>query len=64
MFEVLVVNGGELQCSLDGRPFDSCRSPITYINLAPGSHTFRARARDWAGNVDPTPVARTWTILR
>ena len=30
--------------------------------LAVGSHTFSARAKDAAGNVDPTPATRSWTV--
>ena len=38
------------------------RSPKAYTGLAPGSHTFEVRATDPAGNVDPTPATRTWTV--
>jgi hypothetical protein len=63
-FEVWSINGnGALQCSLDGGFVPNCRSPKTYTGLAPGTHTFRARAVDWAGNVDPTSATRTWTVL-
>ena len=64
------INANGLQCSLDGRPFAPVASPRvaprcrpTYSGLAPGPPTFRARAWDWAGNVDPTLVTRTWTVL-
>jgi beta-glucanase (GH16 family) len=50
------------QCRRDGQSFSSCTSPTTYSGLSAGSHTFRVRARDAAGNVDPTPAIGSWTI--
>ncbi|MEW6401646.1 MAG: HYR domain-containing protein [Chloroflexota bacterium] len=50
------------ECRLDGAGFGACSSPISYSGLAPGSHTFRVRAVDLAGNVDATPSSRTWRI--
>jgi len=32
--------------------------------LSDGSHTFQVRAKDPAGNVDPTPAKYTWTIQK
>ena len=49
-------------CSLDGARFKSCISPKTYQDLKKGSHTFRTKAKDPAGNVDPTPAERIWRI--
>ena len=34
----------------------------TFTGLADGAHTLQARARDAAGNADPTPAAFTWTV--
>jgi subtilisin-like proprotein convertase family protein len=54
------------QCSLDSAPFTSCSDPQpqSYASLGEGQHTFRVRAVDLAGNADPTPAARTWTVDR
>lgn len=48
------------ECSLDGAAFAACASPKSYTNLSRTTHTFRVRARDAAGNVDPTPAQRQW----
>lgn len=50
------------ECQLDGGGFAACASPKTYAGLNPGSHTFEVRAKDSAGNVDPTPATHAWTI--
>jgi 6-phosphogluconolactonase (cycloisomerase 2 family) len=34
----------------------------TYTGLANGAYTFYVQAQDQAGNVDPTPAARTFTV--
>src|SRR5438093_72845 len=49
-------------CSLDGAAFVACVNPQTYKGLADGQHAFMVRAVDAAGNVDPTPATRTWTV--
>lgn len=56
--------GGEpatFECALDG-PFVPCTSPMTYSNLSQGGHFFQVRARDLAGNVDPSPAQRYWIV--
>lgn len=52
------------ECQLDGngQQFVACQSPKTYNGLANGSHTFWVRAKDAAGNIDPTPAHWTWTV--
>ncbi|RYZ35696.1 MAG: hypothetical protein EOO71_34500 [Myxococcaceae bacterium] len=51
------------ECQLDTvAPFATCTSPKSYTTLAPGTHTFSVRAKDEAGNVDPTPAVRTWLV--
>jgi Tol biopolymer transport system component len=54
--------GSHFQCRLDGAAFAACASPKSYSGLANGSHTFRVRAIDKAGNTDPTPSARTFKV--
>ena len=54
--------GGTFQCQLDGSAFAPCPSPVAYHALGQGMHTFTVRAVDQAGNVDPTPAVRQWTV--
>jgi sugar lactone lactonase YvrE len=51
---------------LDGRPFSelSGTRSITLTDLVDGTHTFDVVAHDGAGNVDPTPATRTFTVSR
>ncbi|HEU4906627.1 MAG TPA: Ig-like domain-containing protein, partial [Solirubrobacterales bacterium] len=51
-----------LECSLDGSPFEACGSPTSYAELALGPHTFSVQATDPAGNLDLTPAELTWTV--
>ena len=50
------------QCSLDDATWTACGSTKTYQGLAEGPHDFRVRAVDQAGNVDPSPVWRPFTV--
>ncbi len=50
------------QCQLDGSAWAACSSPRTYSGLGGGGHSFSVRATDAAGNVDPTPATRQWTV--
>ncbi len=52
------------ECNLDNGGWGSCLSPKDYANIAVGTHTFRARATDLAGNHEQAPYAgtRTWTV--
>lgn len=57
------------ECSFDAANattgYSACTSPKPYgtpTGLSTGSHTFRVRAKDAAGNTDATPATITWTI--
>ena len=49
-------------CRIDAGTWGGCTSPKAYSGLADGNHTFEVRAKDAAGNVDPTPAVRSFTV--
>jgi len=49
-------------CVIDGEEIENCSSPVTFNNLFDGTHTFQVIAIDAAGNIDPTPASRSWTV--
>ena len=53
--------GATFRCRLDGAGFSPCTSPLTYHQLAEGTHTFRVKAVDSAGN-ESGETSYTWTI--
>ncbi len=55
-------SGSTYQCSLDSGAWGTCVSPKGYSALAVGPHTFMVKATDAAGNPDPTPASRNWTV--
>ena len=54
--------GAAFSCKLDRRAWTRCRSGVTYRRLARGTHVFRVRATDRAGNIDRTPATKSWRI--
>jgi hypothetical protein len=61
-FEFEADEPATFKCGLDSAPLQVCSSPVSYSDLSDGPHTFRVRATDSTGNVDPTPAERTWTV--
>jgi DNA-binding beta-propeller fold protein YncE len=56
--------GLTFECSLDEKAFKPCRSPEKFRRLKRTKHEFAVRAVDAAGNRDPTPADRRWTIKK
>ncbi|HYO67608.1 MAG TPA: Ig-like domain-containing protein, partial [Archangium sp.] len=54
--------GVTFECSLDGATFTACADPETFTGLTEKAYTLQVRAKDAAGNVDPTPASYTWTV--
>jgi subtilisin-like proprotein convertase family protein len=54
--------GASFECSFGDAPFSPCTEPEDFNNLPDGSYSFRVRARDEAGNPDPSPAIQTWTV--
>ncbi|MCA1844169.1 MAG: phytase, partial [Actinobacteria bacterium] len=55
-------SGSTFFCKLDAGAEAACTSGISYSSLALGSHHFEVRAKDMAGNFDPSPAPWNWTI--
>jgi hypothetical protein len=55
--------GSTFQCKLDGKPFKACRSPFTTKLLTFGPHTFKVRARDESGKLDPSPASYAFRVV-
>ena len=63
-FSFISNEAGMFECSLDGRKFAACVSPVTTPLLSFGRHTFQVRAVDAAGNVDASPALFIWNVCR
>jgi RHS repeat-associated protein len=54
--------GSTFECSLDAVAFTACASPRSFEGIADGSHVFKVRALDSAGNLDATPAERSFAV--
>lgn len=50
------------ECQNDSGMYTECSSPYVLNSLADGLHTFSVRAKDRAGNIDPSPATYSWTV--
>jgi hypothetical protein len=56
-------SGSSFQCALDSGAYHPCSSPHMTARLGFGAHVFHVRARDRAGNLDPTPATRSFKVV-
>ena len=54
--------GPSFECRSTVLCFAACTSPEPYSGLAESAHAFAVRAKDAAGNLDPTPAVHAWTV--
>ena len=54
-------SGMSFECRIGTEPYAACTSPYNRT-LVNGDHVFQVRAKDPAGNVDPTPSQRAWRV--
>ena len=55
-------DGSTFTCKFDGKKPVGCTSPKRYSGLRPGKHVLKVWATDRAGNKDPTPAKRRFTV--
>lgn len=55
--------GSKYECKFDAKPYRPCTSPV-HVRVKFGKHTFKVRAIDRAGNVDPTPASAPYRVIR
>jgi hypothetical protein len=60
-FEFDVADGAAAECRLDDGAWLPCSSPVVYVGLSVGAHTFCVRAVSADGTVGPE-TCRAWTI--
>ncbi|MET0603852.1 MAG: hypothetical protein ABW167_17845 [Baekduia sp.] len=53
---------GTFSCRVDDREPRPCPSPVTLESLGEGAHVLEVRARDAAGNEDPSPAIRHFVV--
>lgn len=50
------------ECSMDAGSYSACTSPASFSSLTDGSHTFRVKAIDGAGNLTATAASSTFSV--
>ena len=50
------------ECQIDSGGYSACTSPLTYLGLTDGPHSFQVRAVDPVGNTDATPANRDFDV--
>jgi len=63
-FDLAATEPGALTCTLDGTSRSCAAGQLRLDGLTAGTHVLTVAATDAAGNADPTPATRTWTVPR
>jgi hypothetical protein len=53
----------QFQCKVDKIAYRTCRSPFTTKRLGLGAHTFKVRAIDSSGRIDPSPASYRFRVV-
>ncbi|HEV2950624.1 MAG TPA: hypothetical protein VGZ51_00840, partial [Actinomycetota bacterium] len=53
----------QIQCSIDGLPFEHCESPVTYTHLEEGDHDFQVQALSAFGMPPLVPTIYEWEVV-
>lgn len=61
-FGLAASESATFSCRIDAAAWAPCTSPVSFSNLAVGTHTAQVAARDAAGNIDATPATTSWTV--
>jgi DNA-binding beta-propeller fold protein YncE len=62
-FEFSSEAGASFECALDDGAFEPCTSPLK-AKVRKGKHSFQVRAKDTAGNTDPSPAETSFKVKR
>jgi hypothetical protein len=55
-------NGTKFLCRLNSGRFESCNTPVSYVRIGEGTHTFEAAAVDGSGNIDAQAARHQWSV--
>lgn len=65
VFEFASSEPGTFECAIDNGAYEECESghALSLSGIGPGSHSFHVRARDQAGNIDPSAASEAFDLV-